>query len=74
MNDDFLFVVEDKNKKIINTTEFNCSLKEAKMLLNILIYQTGVRYGYVLKKTQDILGNYSFNEQVYDSVIVHEGE
>lgn len=74
MSSDFLFVVQDKNKKVINTTEFNCSLQEAKNILNILMYQTAVRYGYILEKTRDILGNYSFNNQVYDSVIVHEGE
>jgi len=74
MSSDYLFVVQDKNKNIINSTQFSCDFDYAKMLLGILMYQTGVRYGYVLEKVQDILGNISFSRQVYDSVIVHEGE
>lgn len=69
----YQFVVEDKYKKVINKTNFTCNFEDAKKLLHVLMYQTGVRYGYMLELSKGLFGT-TLEKKVYDEVIIHEGE
>lgn len=74
MNRSYQLVVENKNRKVIDTVNFTCDLDTAKKLLHVLMYQTGVRYGYVLQKASGLLKSIISDKKVYEDVIIHEGE
>lgn len=68
MNSKYKIVMYDKHKKIINSTDYFGTMKYAKIIFDILMYQTGVRYGQLLEDVKGV-----FNK-VHDDIIIHEGE
>jgi hypothetical protein len=66
MDNTYVYVLRDKNEKIVSTNYCISNITYAKNLLDILMYKTGVRTGKLFDaKTKQI---------VYESEIYHYGE
>ena len=70
-NEFYTIVVRNKMDEVINKTDMLCQdLAEAKVFLNILMHQHGVRKGQLFKRIDDV----GFATLVDESEIYHHGE
>ena len=73
--DRYLILTRDKNNQIISSNEIYCGVESAKILMGMLIYQTGVRTGQLFKREKDRNGNtIGFITLVDEAEIYHYGE
>jgi hypothetical protein len=66
MDNTYLYILKDKNEKVISSNYCISNITYAKNLLDILMYKTGVRTG----KLVDV----ATKQIIYESEIYHYGE